>query len=143
MTTAEKTKITVQTTVNAPVEKVFRLWTTPSDITKWNNASADWHTPRAEHELKPGGKFSYRMEARDGSTGFDFGGAFDIVKTNQQIEYTIEDGRKVSIDFIPTGNSTKIIETFEAESMNSVELQRSGWQAIMESFKKYAESHSS
>lgn len=139
METKEKTKITIRATVHAPVSKVWKLWTTPADIVKWNNASDDWHTTRAENDLRPGGKFRARMEAKDGSQGFDFFGTYSIVKTNRQIEYMTGDDRKVKIDFADNGNETAITETFEAESQNSIEMQREGWQAILDNFKKYSE----
>lgn len=141
METANKAKIAVENTVKAPVEKVWKLWTTPEHITKWNNASDDWHTPRAENDLRAGGRFLSRMEARDGSFGFDFGGVYDEVKTNELIAYTMGDGRKVKITFINKGNETKVIETFEAENQNPIEMQRGGWQAILDNFKKYAETN--
>jgi uncharacterized protein YndB with AHSA1/START domain len=134
-----KTTITVKNTVNAPVEKVWKLWTAPDHITKWNNASDDWHTPRAENDLRTGGKFVARMEAKNGSSGFDFGGVYDEVKTHELIAYTMGDGRKVKITFAANGALTNVVETFEAEGTNSIELQRSGWQAILDNFKKYAE----
>lgn len=134
------TIITVETQVNGPVEKVWELWTNPVHIVHWNQASDDWHTPWAENDLQVGGKFRSRMEARDGSFGFDFGGVYDVVEENQLIEYTIGDGRKVRIEFIEEGSSTHVTESFEAESINPVELQRGGWQAIVDNFKKYAES---
>jgi uncharacterized protein YndB with AHSA1/START domain len=133
--------ITVETTVKAPVEKVWKLWSLPEHITKWSNASDDWHTPTAENDLREGGKFSSRMEAKDGSMGFDFGGVYDKVKTNELIEYTMGDGRKVKISFSSKGTETKVVETFEPESTNPIEMQRGGWQAIMDNFKKYAESN--
>ena len=139
MTIAEKTLITVEATVNASVQKTWNTWTSPEYITKWNNPSPDWHTPKAEHDLKTGGKFNFRMEARDGSIGFDFGGVYDIVKPNEQIDSTLGDGRKVKVTFIPQGNQTKIVQTFEAETINSIEQQRTGWQGILNSFKKYTE----
>ena len=135
------TKITVQNTVNAPVEKVWKFWTSPEHITKWNTASEDWHTPRAENDLRIGGKFSARMEAKDGSFGFDFGGVYDEVKTNEKIEYTLGDGRKVNVLFSANGNETNVVETFDAETVNSVELQKNGWQAILDNFKKYVENN--
>lgn len=141
METATKTTITVQSTVNAPVEKVWKLWNSPEHITKWCSASDDWHTPRAENDLRVGGKFSSRMEAKDGSMGFDFGGVYDEIRPNEYIEYTIGDGRKVTINFTADGNTTKIVESFEAENTNSVELQRGGWQAILDNFKKYTEAN--
>jgi uncharacterized protein YndB with AHSA1/START domain len=137
----DKTKITVESTINAPVEKVWKLWTLPEHITKWNYASDDWHTPKAENDLRVGGKFLSRMEAKDGSFGFDFGGVYDEVKTNELIAYTIGDGRKVKVIFTNQGNTTKVTETFEAESQNSIEMQKNGWQAILNNFKKYAESN--
>ncbi len=132
-------KITVNATVNAPVEKVWKLWTSPEDIIKWNTASPDWHTPRAENDLKVGGRFSSRMEAKDGSFGFDFWGVYTDVRENEFIAYTMGDDRKVTISFTQNGNQTEISETFEAESQNPAEMQRFGWQAILNSFKKYAE----
>jgi uncharacterized protein YndB with AHSA1/START domain len=134
--------ITVENTVKAPVEKVWQFWTLPEHITKWSNASDDWHTPFAENDLKVGGKFISRMEAKDGSFGFDFGGVYDEVKTNKMIAYTIGDGRKVKINFSTNGDETKIVETFEAENTNSIEMQRGGWQSILDNFKKYAEANS-
>ena len=141
METANKTKITIEATVNAPVEKVWKLWSGPEHITKWASASDDWHTPRAENDLRTGGKFSSRMEAKDGSMGFDFGGVYDNVKENELIEYTMGDDRRVIINFMGKGNETKIVQTFDAEETNPVEMQRGGWQAILNNFKKYAESN--
>lgn len=136
-----KTTITVESTVNAPVEKVWQLWTGPEHITKWANPSPDWHTTSAENDLRVGGKFLSRMEAKDGSFGFDFGGIYDEVKSNELIEYTLGDGRKVVIHFSHNGKETKVVETFDAESVNPVEMQRTGWQAILDSFKNYAEAN--
>lgn len=133
--------ITIESTVKAPIEKVWKLWNTPEDVTKWNNASPDWHTPKAENDVRTGGTFNYRMEAKDGSMGFDFGGTYDEVKTNEKIAYTMGDGRKVKNTFTPSGNETKIVVSFEAETQNPIEMQRNGWQAILDNFKKYAESH--
>ena len=141
METATKTKITIQATVKAPVEKVWKFWSTPADIIKWATPSPDWHTPRAENDLRVGGTFLSRMEAKDGSFGFDFGGVYDDVKTNELIEYTIGDGRKVVTNFTKKGNETEIVQTFEAESINPIEQQRGGWQAILDSFKNYAETN--
>ena len=141
METQNKTIITVESTVNAPVEKVWEYWTKPEHITKWNNASDDWHTPRSENDLRVGGSFVCRMEAKDGSFGFDFGGAYDAVTDNEYIQYTLHDGRKVKITFTGKGASTKVVESFEAEETNSVEMQKGGWQAIMDNFKKYTESN--
>jgi uncharacterized protein YndB with AHSA1/START domain len=139
METKEKTVITVQATILAPVEKVWKLWTTPEDIVKWNQASDDWHTTHAENDLQPGGRFTSRMEAKDGSMGFDFFGDYDKVIPHKLIEYTLGDNRKVKVIFIAFDNKTEIVESFEAEDVNSIELQHKGWQAIMDSFKRYAE----
>ena len=139
METKEKTIITVETIVNVPVEKAWECWSNPSDIINWCSASPDWHTPRAENDLRVGGKFTTRMEAKDGSMGFDFGGEYDAVIPNEYIEYTIGDGRRVEITFTARGNKTHIVESFEAEDMNPVEMQRGGWQAIMDNYKKYTE----
>ena len=139
METKEKTVITVQDTINAPVTKVWEYWTKPEHIIKWNNASDDWHTPRAENDLRTGGSFVSRMEAKDGSMGFDFGGVYDEVRENEYIEYTIGDGRKVKVSFAGTGNTTEVVESFEAENTHSIEMQRGGWQAILDCFKKYTE----
>lgn len=141
METTKATAITVENTVNAPVEKVWKFWAAPEHITKWATASEDWHTPFAENDLREGGKFSSRMEAKDGSFGFDFGGVYDAVKENELIEYTLGDGRKVIIHFTGKNNATKIVQTFEAESTNSVEMQKGGWQAILDNFKKYVEAN--
>ena len=141
MATQDKTIITVENTINAPVEKVWEYWTKPEHITQWNNASDDWHTPRAENDLRVGGNFVSRMEAKDGSFGFDFGGVYDAVRTNEYIEYTLGDGRKVKITFTADGNKTKVVESFEAESTNSIEMQQGGWQNILDNFKKYTEAN--
>lgn len=132
--------ITVETTVHAPIEKVWAFWTTPEHIQQWNNASDDWHTPSVTNDLRNGGAFNYQMAARDGSFAFDFGGIYDEVAAQQKISYTIADGRKVEVLFSPVGNATQVTESFEAEGMNPMEMQQSGWQAILDNFKKYAES---
>lgn len=139
METGNHLRVTVETTVYTPVERVWKYWTEPKHITKWNNASDDWHTPFAENDLRVGGKFLSRMEAKDGSFGFDFSGVYDEVRINEGISYTIGDGRKVNITFISQENETKIIETFESENINPIELQKGGWQAILDNFKKYTE----
>ena len=141
METANRTRITVQNTIKAPVQKVWEMWTEPEHITKWNYAVDDWHTPWAKNDLRVGGAFSARMEAKDGSIGFEFGGIYDDVKEHKRIAYTMGDGRKVEVDFSGGGNETKVVETFDAETMNSVELQRGGWQAILDNFKKYVETN--
>lgn len=133
--------ITLTSTINAPVEKVWKLWTSPEHIMRWNNASPDWHTPSAENDLRTGGKFSSRMEAKDGSAGFDFSGIYDEVKPHELIAYTMGDGRKVSAYFTAENGATKVVKTFETEQTNSIEIQREGWQSILDNFKKYAESN--
>jgi uncharacterized protein YndB with AHSA1/START domain len=139
METVEKTMLTISTTVNAPADKVWEYWNNPEHITQWGRATDDWITPRAENDLRVGGKFLYRMEAKDGSMGFDFGGVYDEVSDLQYIEYTIGDGRKVKISFTADGPSTQIVENFEPESTNPLEMQQAGWQAILDNFKKYTE----
>jgi len=131
--------ITVETTVNAPVEKAWETFSKPEHITKWAFATDEWHAPRAENDLRTGGKFSTRMEAKDGSMGFDFGGVYDEVREHEHIAYTMGDGRKVKVDFIPEGNNTRIVESFDAETTHSVEMQRGGWQAILDNYRKYTE----
>ena len=131
--------ITVQTIVNAPIEKVWQTWIMPEHITRWNTASDDWHTPHATNDARTGGKFSSRMEARDGSMGFDFAGVYDSVVEQESIDYTMDDGRKVSVQFKPEGNRTRVVETFDAENTNPIEMQRAGWQAILDNFGKYTE----
>jgi uncharacterized protein YndB with AHSA1/START domain len=136
----EKTQITVETTVNSPVEGLWLLWSQPEHITKWNQASDDWHTPYAENDLRTGGNFKSTMAAKDGSFSFDFGGVYSNVVENSLIEYEMADGRTVKVNFIDQDGKTKIVETFDAEGSNSVDMQRAGWQAILDNFKKYAES---
>lgn len=133
--------ITIEANIKAPVEKVWKLWSGPEHIVKWNAASDDWHTTTAENDLRKGGKFSSRMEAKNGSFGFDFGGVYDDVVEHKLIAYTLGDGRKVKVDFAGKGNETHIVTNFEAESQNPVEMQKGGWQAILNSFKKYAEAN--
>jgi uncharacterized protein YndB with AHSA1/START domain len=141
MGSKEKTVITIRTSVGADVEKVWKFWTSPEHIVNWNNASDDWHTPKAQNDLRVGGKFLSRMEAIDGSAGFDFFGVYETVKTNQLIEYILGDCRKVKIAFTGNGNETSIIETFEAETEYTIEMQQTGWQAILDNFKRYAEAN--
>ena len=135
----DKQKITIKTIINAPVEKVWTYWTEPEHIKKWNNASEDWHTTKAENDLRIGGKFISRMEAKDSSFGFDFGGIYDEVKVYDFIYYTLGDERKVSITFVRSQDKTEITEEFEAENENSIEMQKMGWQAILDNFKRYTE----
>lgn len=135
------TQITIGATVKASLEKVWKLWTTPQHITKWSHASDDWHTTKAENDLRKGGKFLSRMEAKDGSIGFDFTGMYTEVIPNKRIAYTLDDDRKVVIIFRDNGEETHISQSFEAEHENPVEMQRDGWQAILNNFKNYAEQH--
>ncbi|MBP2079394.1 SRPBCC family protein [Oceanobacillus polygoni] len=141
MESGKKETLTVETTVQKPGEKVWECWTNPKHITQWSNASDDWHVPNAENDLRAGGNFLTRMEAKDGSFGFDFSGVYDEVRQNEFISYTLNDERKVEISFISQENDTKVVETFEAENTNSIEMQRAGWQAILDNFKKYCETN--
>lgn len=138
-TETANTAITVSAIIEAPVQQVWKYWTDPKHIIQWNNASPDWHTPRAENNLRVGGKFLSRMEARDGSEGFDFEGKYLKVETQKLIEYILEDDRRVQVRFDLDGNKTRVTEVFEAEQENTVELQETGWQAILDNFKKYIE----
>lgn len=139
---ANKTAITVEALIRAPIEKVWSSWTDPKHITKWNQASEDWHSPHAENVLRTGGKFKTTMAAKDGSMSFDFEGVYTKVQQHKVIEYAMADGRKVSVVFSQNGNQTKVVETFDPENENPIEMQRGGWQAILDSFKKYTEATS-
>ncbi len=132
--------ITIEALIHAPVHKVWNAYNTPKDIMVWNSASDDWHTPKAENDVRPGGKFTYRMESRDGSQGFDFSGTFDEVVKDEFLAYTISDGRTVEVSFEKSGKNTQVTVTFETENENPVEMQRQGWQSILNAFKKYVES---
>jgi uncharacterized protein YndB with AHSA1/START domain len=136
-----KTKITITTALNEPIEKVWDYFTNPIHIIKWNHASDDWHSTKAINDLRVGGKFEYRMEAKDGSFGFDFFGFYDKIIDFKLIEYTLGDDRKVSINFTNDGNEVFIEEIFETESENPIELQKTGWQAILDNFKNYTSSN--
>lgn len=136
----ETIKITVETEINTAIQLVWDCWTKPSHITQWNQASDDWHTPRAENDLRVGGQFTTRMEAKDGSMGFDFEGIYTDIVPLALIKYVLEDGREVSVEFHSSGEDTKVIEIFDAEYTNPIEMQQAGWQAILDSFKKYTES---
>jgi len=136
-----KNEITIEAIVNAPIDKVWKYWNEPTHITKWCSASPDWHAPAAENDLKVGGKFTTTMAAKDGSMSFDFWGIYDQVQPNELIEYTMGDGRKAKIVFSKSGDTTKIVESFEPESENPREMQQGGWQAILNSFKLYTESN--
>jgi uncharacterized protein YndB with AHSA1/START domain len=139
MSDSKLSPITVEATVNASIEKVWNYWTEPKHIMNWNNASPDWHTPAAENDARTGGKFKSTMAARDGSMSFDFEGVYDKVVKQESIAYSLGDGRKVSITFVKEGNAVRVIETFDPEGQNPIEMQRGGWQAIMDNFKKYTE----
>ena len=132
-----KPTITVSTVIDAPIEKVWQYWNEPAHIQEWCHASDDWHAPHATNDLREGGRFTTRMEAKDGSFGFDFGGTYTAVVPNERIAYTMDDGRTVNITFTKTDGGYRIDETFEAESENPIEMQRGGWQAILDSFKKH------
>jgi uncharacterized protein YndB with AHSA1/START domain len=130
-------KITVRTNIEAPLEMVWKCFTTPEDIVNWNTASPDWHTVKAENDLQIGGKFNYRMEAKDGSFGFDFWGTYAEIIPNERLTSTLGDGRSMEVLFLSNGNTTEVIETFETENENPVELQLGGWQSILDNLKKY------
>ena len=131
--------ITVTNTINASIEKVWEFWTTPEHITKWNNASPNWHTPYAENDLVVGKRFKSTMAAKDGSISFDFEGTYTKIEKHSTIVYVLDDNRKVQISFEKTENGIKIIESFDPENQNTEELQKNGWQAILDNFKKYVE----
>jgi uncharacterized protein YndB with AHSA1/START domain len=132
-------KITVETAVKANLNAVWNAWNNPEDIKRWNAASDDWHTPRASVDLREGGKFSARMEAKDGSAGFDFEGTYTRIVPRKLIEYRMDDGREVSVEFSQEAGRVRVRETFDAESQNPAELQRQGWQAILDNFARHVE----
>lgn len=132
--------IAVETTVNVPVSKAWQYWNDPEHIKQWAFAADTWHAPYAENDIRVGGKFSTTMAAKDGSMSFDFGGVYTEVITNELIAYELGDGRKVKITFSETDDKTIIIETFDPENQNPLEMQRDGWQAILDNFKKHVES---
>lgn len=132
--------ITIKATVNAPVAKTWEYYSLPEHVTQWNAAHESWHCPKAENDFRTGGRFSYRMEARDGSFGFDFGGVYDSVKLQESFAYTMDDNRKVTIDFVALDeNTTGLTVVFDPESINDPEFQKQGWQAILDNFKSYTE----
>jgi uncharacterized protein YndB with AHSA1/START domain len=135
------TKIKIETTISADVKKVWDYYTKPEHITKWNYASDDWHCPKAENDLRAGGKLKSRMEAKDGSFGFDFEATYDDVIHQKKIAYTMTDGREAITDFENQNGKTKVTTTFDAENENPVDMQRSGWQVILDNFKKYLETN--
>lgn len=132
-------KITVQTVVKADLNKVWAAWNNPEDIKQWNAASEDWHTPKSSVDLREGGRFVCRMEAKDGSEGFDFEGTYTRVVPRKLIEYRMTDGRAVRVEFKPEGGAVLVSETFDAETENPAEVQRQGWQAILDNFAKHVE----
>ena len=132
-------KITVETVVKAEPRRVWEAWNNPADIKEWNNASDDWHTTSSSVDLREGGTFTARMEARDGSQGFDFEGTYTRVEPNKTIEYRMGDGREVKVEFVPRADGVLVKETFDAENENTPELQRQGWQAILDNFGRHVE----
>jgi uncharacterized protein YndB with AHSA1/START domain len=133
-------KIRIETVVHSDIDSVWSAWNNPDDIKQWNAASEDWHTTESSVDLSEGGKFSSRMEAKDGSMGFDFSGTFTRIIDRQLIEYSLDDGRSVVVSFYPLEEGIRIEETFEAETQNSAEQQRQGWQSILDNFTKHVES---
>ena len=131
--------ITVETRVKAPVAQAWAAWNDPRAIEQWNAASPDWHTPRASVDLREGGRLIARMEARDGSEGFDFVATYTRIEPGRLVEYTMDDGRRVRVEFHPSGSDTTVRETFEAENVYPPEMQREGWQAILDHFARYVE----
>ncbi len=132
-------KITVETVVNAPLRQVWDAWNDPAAIVRWNAASDDWHTTRSTVDLREGGLFTSRMEAKDGSAGFDFGGTYTRIVPRQRIDYVLGDGREVEVRFEERADGVVVTNTFDAETTNSPELQRQGWRAILDSFGRYVE----
>lgn len=142
MKRSSKEKIQVETTIKKPVEEVWEYWIQPQHITQWNFPSDEWCCPKVTNDVSSGGNFSWRMEAKDGSMGFDFSGKYEEVIPKKKINALLDDGRNLTITFNPEGNETHITETFEAEEFHSREQQKLGWQSILGNFKKYAESRS-
>jgi len=130
-------KITVETVVNAPLDAVWNAWSNPDDIVQWNSPAAEWHTTRSAVDLREGGKFSARMEAKDGSAGFDFEGVYTRVVPNQVIDFRMSDGREVNVEFAERADGVFVRETFDAENENPAEMQRAGWQAILDNFGRH------
>jgi uncharacterized protein YndB with AHSA1/START domain len=130
----------VESPINNDVAKVWEAYTNPKHIMQWNHADSSWHCPRAENDLRPGGRFSFRMEAKDGSEGFDFSGVYEEVIPHKKIVLVMDDGRRAVILFEELGNSTHVSVSFDPENQNPHEMQISGWQAILDNFKKHAES---
>jgi uncharacterized protein YndB with AHSA1/START domain len=133
------TRITVEAVIRADADTVWAAWNNPADIRQWNAASEDWHTTECSVDLREGGRFSSRMEARDGSAGFDFDGTYTRIVPRKVIEYRMSDGREVRIEFAAGAGGVRVKETFDAESENAPELQRQGWQAILDNFARHVE----
>ncbi|MDF2455166.1 MAG: polyketide cyclase [Cytophagaceae bacterium] len=140
MATTNSTAITIETIVNVPLEKAWAIWNEPEHIKQWAFASPEWHAPYADNDIRTGGTFKTTMAAKDGSMSFDFEGVYSTVKQEELIEYGLADGRQVKITFAAQGNQTKVVETFDPETENPIEMQRGGWQAILDNYKKHAES---
>lgn len=136
----EQTKITIEATITATIPKVWDYWTKPEHITQWNFATPDWLCPTVENDVSVGGKYLARMEAKDGSFGFDFEAVYDEVVPHRKLAYTMTDGRRATTLFESMGETTKVTTTFDAEGEHDAEMQRTGWQAILNNFKQYVES---
>ena len=134
-----KSALTAETTIAAPIEKVWRLWTTAADIMQWNNPSNEWHSPRIEIDMKEEGRFLFRMETKDGKTGFDHAGKYNKIVNHALIEYTVDDGRKSIIKFTSNNNSTTVTETFEPDANTPIDMQKEFCQAVLNNFKNYVE----
>ena len=132
-------KITIETLVHAPLLRVWEAWSNPADIKQWNSAQDDWHTTHSTVDLREGGTFLSRMEAKDGSAGFDFEGTYTRVVPHKTIEYRMSDGREVEVQFVETGDGVVVTSTFDAETENPAEVQRQGWQAILDNFGRHVE----
>ena len=139
METSNATQTTVESIINAPLSKVWNYWISPEHITKWNQSSEDWHCPASENDVRVGGKFKHSMAAKDGSFSFDFEGEYNKVIENQSIESKLEDGRTIKVLFEDLGGQTLVKEVFDPEATNSIDMQKAGWEAILDSFKKYSE----
>ena len=135
------TKLTIHATINANRQKVWDYYTRPEHITKWNFADPSWHCPSAENDMRIGGKYRARMEAKDGSYGFDFEAVYTKLVDGERFTYVMPDGREASADFLDLGVKTDVIVKFDAETENPIEMQKAGWQAILDNFKKYTETN--
>lgn len=133
--------ITIKTIIEATIEQVWIYWTTPEHIKNWNSANDDWHTTKVVNDLSNGGRFVFRMEAKDVSFGFDFGGTYTKIVPEKHLAYKLDDDRKATIDFEEKDDKVTITETFDTEDQNPVDMQKQGWQAILDNFKKYVEAH--